>query len=56
VTGFFITGAKIMARFLKKKEGTIGQVPGELVFIGEQKVSEATVKVIDYDKESFGEQ
>ncbi len=45
-----------MARFLKKKEGTIGQVPGELVFIGEQKVSEATVKVIDYDQERLGEQ
>jgi len=45
-----------MARFLKKKEGTIGQAPGELVFIGEQKVTEATIRVIDYDQERLSDQ
>ncbi|HEY5673870.1 MAG TPA: magnesium/cobalt transporter CorA [Malonomonas sp.] len=45
-----------MARFLKKKEGVIGQVPGELVFIGEQKVAEATIRVIDYDQEQLSDQ
>ncbi len=45
-----------MARFLQKKEGTIGQVPGDLVFIGEQKVAEATIRVIDYDQEQLSDQ
>jgi len=40
-----------MARFLKNKEASLGQVPGELVFIGEQKVREATIRVIDYNNE-----
>lgn len=39
-----------MARFLLKKEKTVGQVPGDPVFIGEQKVSKTTVQMIDYDK------
>lgn len=45
-----------MARFLKKKEASLGQVPGELVFIGEQKVQEATIRVIDYDQDHLSEQ
>ena len=45
-----------MARFLKKKDETIGQVPGELVFVGEQKVAEATVRVIDYDQKKLSDQ
>ena len=45
-----------MARFLKNKEASLGQVPGELVFIGEQKVQEATIRVIDYDQENLSEQ
>ncbi len=45
-----------MARFLQKKDGTIGQVPGDLVFIGEQKVAEATIRVIDYDQEQLSDQ
>ncbi|MEO5825196.1 MAG: CorA family divalent cation transporter, partial [Gemmatimonadales bacterium] len=40
-----------MARFLKKRDASLGQVPGELVFVGEQKVQEATIRVIDYDSE-----
>ena len=45
-----------MARFLKKKEGTIGKVPGDLIFIGDQKVAEATIRVIDYDQEQLSDQ
>lgn len=44
-----------MARFLKKKEEIIGQVPGALVFVGEQKVTEATIRVIDYDQKQLSE-
>lgn len=44
-----------MARFLKNKTASLGQVPGELVFIGEQKVQEATIKVMDYDNENLSE-
>ncbi len=44
-----------MARFLKKKEASIGQVPGELIFLGEQKVQQATIRVIDYNRESLTE-
>ncbi|OJF75813.1 MAG: magnesium and cobalt transport protein CorA [Treponema sp. CETP13] len=42
-----------MARFLIKKEKTIGQVPGEPVFIGEQKVSSTSIQMIDYDKHTL---
>ena len=45
-----------MARFLKKREASIGKPPGELIFIGEQKVQEATIRVIDYDQEQLNEQ
>ena len=45
-----------MARFLKNKEASLGQAPGELVFIGEQKVREVTMRVIDYDHENLSEQ
>ncbi|MDD2318893.1 MAG: magnesium/cobalt transporter CorA [Geobacteraceae bacterium] len=45
-----------MARFLKKKEASLGKAPGELVFIGEQKVEEATIRVINYDQEHLSEQ
>lgn len=44
-----------MARFFKKKEASIGQVPGELIFIGKQKVDQTTLRVIDYTKESLTE-
>ena len=45
-----------MARFLKKKTASLGQPPGELVFIGEQKVEATTIRVIDYDQEKLSEQ
>lgn len=44
-----------MARFLKKKTAALGQVPGELVFIGEQKVEKVTLRVIDYDQDHLTE-
>jgi len=44
-----------MARFLKNKEASLGQVPGELIFIGEQKVQETTIRVIDYDRDNLSE-
>lgn len=44
-----------MARFLKNKDAAIGRVPGELVFIGEQKTAQTTIRVIDYDKEHLAE-
>lgn len=44
-----------MARFLKKRDAALGQVPGELVFVGEQKVQETTIRIIDYDPEQLTE-
>ncbi|MDY0191727.1 MAG: magnesium/cobalt transporter CorA [Desulfuromonas sp.] len=44
-----------MARFLKKKAATIGQVPGALVFVGEQRVEEVSIRVIDYDQNKLSE-
>jgi|AntAceMinimDraft_9_1070365.scaffolds.fasta_scaffold25157_3 hypothetical protein len=35
-----------MARFLKNKDASRGQALGELIFIGEQKVQETTIRVI----------
>ncbi len=44
-----------MARFLKKKNASIGQAPGSLIFIGTQKLDQPLVRVIDYDKSSLQE-
>ena len=38
-----------MARFLKKREEIIGLSPGSLVFIGNKKVENVRIRVIDYD-------
>ena len=45
----------LMARFLKKKNGSLGQAPGSLVFIGTKKVDQPLVRVIDYDKSTLKE-
>ncbi len=45
-----------MARFLKNKDAALGKAPGELIFIGEQKVQETTLRVIDYDRDNLSEQ
>ena len=39
-----------MARFLKKRNNIKGLVPGTPVFIGNRKVDEIRIRVIDYDK------
>lgn len=44
-----------MARFLKKKTQAIGQAPGELIFIGEKKIEDTTIRLIDYDQEQLSE-
>ncbi|MBN2808988.1 MAG: magnesium/cobalt transporter CorA [Deltaproteobacteria bacterium] len=44
-----------MARFLKNKTAALGQAPGELVFIGEQKVHQATIRIIDYTRDNLTE-
>lgn len=44
-----------MARFVKKKHLTIGQTPGEIIFIGDKKMDSPTIKVFDYDMDQFVE-
>ncbi len=44
-----------MARFLKKRNNTKGLVPGTPVFIGNKKVKEIRIRVIDYDKSKLYE-
>ena len=39
-----------MARFLQKRNKTKGLVPGTPVFIGDKKVDEIRIRIIDYDK------
>ena len=42
-----------MARFLKSREESDGKSPGSLIFIGDQKVDSANIRLIDYDPESL---
>ncbi|PKL89360.1 MAG: magnesium and cobalt transport protein CorA [Ignavibacteriae bacterium HGW-Ignavibacteriae-2] len=44
-----------MARFLKKRDKTAGLVPGSAVFIGNQKVDDIKIRIIDYDKSQLHE-
>jgi len=44
-----------MARFLKNKEASMGKSPGELIFIGEQKIDESRIQILDYDQEHLDE-
>ncbi len=44
-----------MARFLKKRNKNKGLIPGSAVFIGEKKVDEIRIRVIDYDKTKLHE-
>ena len=39
-----------MARFIKKNEKTIGQVPGDLIFNGVQRIKIPTIQMIDYNQ------
>jgi len=44
-----------MARFFKKREAIKGLSPGSLIFIGNQKVDNIRIRVIDYDRERLKE-
>lgn len=44
-----------MARFFKKKEASLGQVPGVPVFIGSRKIENARLRLIDYTRDSLEE-
>ena len=44
-----------MARFLKKRDNTKGLVPGSAIFIGNKKVDEIRIRIIDYDKSKLHE-
>lgn len=44
-----------MARFFKKSEESKGLAPGTLIFIGNQKVDQVKIKVIDYDENNLNE-
>jgi len=44
-----------MARFFKKKDASLGQDPGSLVFIGKRKMDQAKIRMIDYDGENLRE-
>ena len=44
-----------MARFLKNREASLGKAPGELVFIGEQKIEESSIRLVEYNEEQLDE-
>lgn len=44
-----------MARFIKKRKQEIGLAPDELLFRGERKTEEVTIRVIDFDANKFEE-
>jgi magnesium transporter len=44
-----------MARFFKKREESKGLAPGSLVFIGNKKVENIRIRVIDYDQSKLNE-
>lgn len=44
-----------MARFLKKRDASMGEAPGSLIFIGEKKVDKVSAELIDYDDETLNE-
>jgi magnesium transporter len=44
-----------MSLFLKKSSKKAGQAPGTVVFVGEQKVEEIRITLIDYDENQYNE-
>jgi magnesium transporter len=44
-----------MARFIKKREETKGLSPGSLIFVGNKKVDNIRIRVIDYDRAQLKE-
>jgi magnesium transporter len=45
-----------MARFYKNREANKGLAPGSLVFIGNKKMENIRIRVIDFDKDNLNEQ
>jgi magnesium transporter len=52
---YYIIKEKIMARFLKKNEALLGNIPGEPVFIGKRKMDKIKMHVIDYNENFIDE-
>ncbi len=44
-----------MARFFKNREKILGQSPGEMIFVGQQKMDKTRIRLISYQKDSFWE-
>ncbi len=44
-----------MARFFKKRSQNKGAVPGSLIFIGQQKMKDVRISVMDYNKDGYTE-
>ena len=44
-----------MGRYIKKRQKTLGQVPGTLVHIGEKKIEKIKITVIDYNEKDYSE-
>ena len=44
-----------MSLFLKKSSKKVGQAPGTVVFVGEKKVEEIRITLIDYDENQYAE-
>lgn len=44
-----------MARFIKDRSAATGKAPGSLIFIGEQKMDQPVIQMIEYDENDFEE-
>ena len=44
-----------MVKFIKRISKTAGHIPGELIHVGEKKIDEVKISVIDYDYKDFQE-
>lgn len=44
-----------MARFIKDRSAATGKAPGSLIFIGEQKMKEPVIQLMEYDKNGLEE-
>lgn len=42
-----------MARFFTKRKEQLGQAPGALIFVGDQKLEKSNIEVIEYDAENI---
>ena len=44
-----------MARFMKDRAASSGQVPGSLILIGEQKMDRPVIRLMEYDAQDLEE-